>query len=154
MATLPVAKITVLEVTLLTNTLNATEAASRNFQKFGSVTASVRMATIPVAEIAVSEVTLLTNTMNAMESAKGKKKEFRGVTASVRMATFPVAWTVLEVTTTLLTSTTIAFIILILIIRCNLFRSIPRYPQLMITFIFPYPGPSFITTRNVGKMYF
>ena len=55
MASLPVANLPVLEVTRLTNTMNATESAQGNIKEFQSVTASVRMATIPVAEITVTD---------------------------------------------------------------------------------------------------
>ena len=50
MASLPVANLPVLEVTRLTNTMNATESAKGNIKEFQSVTASVRMATFPVEE--------------------------------------------------------------------------------------------------------
>ena len=52
MASLPVANLPVLIMTLLTNTMNATESAQGNIKEFQSVTASVRMATFPVEEMA------------------------------------------------------------------------------------------------------
>ena len=51
MNSLPVANLPVLEVTRLTNTMNATESAKKSkIKEFQSVTASVRMATFPVEE--------------------------------------------------------------------------------------------------------
>ena len=51
MNSLPVANLPVLEVTRLTNTMNATESAKKaKIKEFQSVTASVRMATFPVEE--------------------------------------------------------------------------------------------------------